>query len=140
MISKNIEKALQQQIALEGYSSAFYLSMASWMDCEGFEGTAAFFYRQSEVASFPEQDPESFANRADSFFVEPGAPEPDDVDTPDRVLPIDHRERRHIAARSAEAAHQCKVADSDELVNDAIAGNENVAADLDITAEQSAVG
>ncbi len=48
MISKNIEKALQQQIAVEGYSSAVYLSMASWMDAEGFEGSAAFFYKQSD--------------------------------------------------------------------------------------------
>jgi ferritin len=48
MISKAIEKALQQQIKLEAYSSAYYLSMASWMDCEGFEGTAAFLYVQSD--------------------------------------------------------------------------------------------
>jgi ferritin len=48
MISKNIEKSLQQQIALEGYSSSFYLSMASWMDVEGFEGTAAYLYKQSD--------------------------------------------------------------------------------------------
>lgn len=48
MISKNIEKALQQQIALEAYSSSYYLSMASWMDAEGFEGTAAFLYTQSD--------------------------------------------------------------------------------------------
>jgi ferritin len=48
MISKAIEKALQLQIALEGYSSAYYLSMASWMDTEGFEGTAAFLYGQSD--------------------------------------------------------------------------------------------
>lgn len=48
MLSKNIEKALQQQIALEGYASAYYLSMASWMDVEGFEGTAAYLYKQSD--------------------------------------------------------------------------------------------
>jgi ferritin len=48
MISKTIEKALQHQIALEAYSSAVYLSMASWMDAEGFEGAAAFFYKQSD--------------------------------------------------------------------------------------------
>lgn len=48
MISKNLEKAFQQQIALEAYASAFYLSLAGWMDTEGFEGTAAFFYQQSD--------------------------------------------------------------------------------------------
>lgn len=48
MLTKVIEKALQQQIALEAYASAYYLSMASWMDVEGFEGTAAFLYQQSD--------------------------------------------------------------------------------------------
>ena len=48
MNSEKIEKALQAQIALEAYASAYYLSMASWMDVSGFEGTAAFLYNQSD--------------------------------------------------------------------------------------------
>lgn len=43
-----LQQALQQQIAIESYSSSVYLSMASWMDAQGFEGTAAFLYRQSD--------------------------------------------------------------------------------------------
>lgn len=48
MLSKKVEKALNKQIALEGYASFLYLSMASWCDNEGFEGSAKFMHRQSE--------------------------------------------------------------------------------------------
>ncbi len=48
MIPKQIEDALNQQIALEGYASYLYLSMASWCDYEGLEGCARFMHRQSQ--------------------------------------------------------------------------------------------
>ena len=48
MLSQKILDALNQQIELEGYSSAAYLSMASWCDREGLEGCAQFFYAQAE--------------------------------------------------------------------------------------------
>ena len=48
MISKKMEEALNEQIALEGYASFLYLSMASWCDVQGLEGCAKFMYRQSE--------------------------------------------------------------------------------------------
>ena len=47
MLSKKIEKALNEQIALEGYASFLYLSMASWCDQQGLEGCSKFMYRQS---------------------------------------------------------------------------------------------
>ena len=47
MISKKMEKALNNQIALEGYASYLYLSMASWCDTEGLGGCATFMHRQS---------------------------------------------------------------------------------------------
>ncbi|MFN7118818.1 MAG: ferritin [Saprospiraceae bacterium] len=47
MIPKKIEDSLNQQIALEGYASFLYLSMASWCDFEGLEGCANFMHRQS---------------------------------------------------------------------------------------------
>lgn len=43
-----MEDALNQQIALEGYASFLYLSMASWCDKQGLQGCAAFMHRQSE--------------------------------------------------------------------------------------------
>jgi ferritin len=48
MLSKKMEKALNEQIALEGYASYLYLSMASWCEKKTLTGCAAFMFRQSE--------------------------------------------------------------------------------------------
>lgn len=48
MITKTIEAALNEQIALEGYASNLYLSMASWCDEQGLQGCAQFMYHQSD--------------------------------------------------------------------------------------------
>lgn len=48
MISEKMEKALNEQIGLEGYASQLYLSMAAWCDVQGLEGCTQFFHRQSE--------------------------------------------------------------------------------------------
>ena len=42
------EKMLNNQILLEGKSSSYYLSMASWCDKEGYSTSADFLYRHSE--------------------------------------------------------------------------------------------
>lgn len=48
MLSKKIEKLLQEQIEVESNSSYGYLAMASWCESNGMEGGAAFFYNQSD--------------------------------------------------------------------------------------------
>ncbi len=48
MLKENVQKALNEQIKLEAYSSNLYLSMASWADTHGFPGSAAFLYQQAE--------------------------------------------------------------------------------------------
>lgn len=48
MISQKMADAINQQIALEGYASFLYLSMASWCETQDLEGCAAFMHRQSE--------------------------------------------------------------------------------------------
>ena len=48
MISKKMENALNEQLALESYASFLYLSMASWCEQEALEGCAKFMHRQSE--------------------------------------------------------------------------------------------
>lgn len=48
MISKKIEKLLNQQIDLEADSSQFYLAMASWAERTGYNGVSAFMYRHSD--------------------------------------------------------------------------------------------
>lgn len=48
MVSKVIEKALNKQIDIENESSHFYLSMASWAETQGLNGTASFLYKHSD--------------------------------------------------------------------------------------------
>lgn len=48
MIIKEIEKALNAQIKLEGMASLQYLAMSSWAETNGYNGAAKFFYRQAE--------------------------------------------------------------------------------------------
>lgn len=48
MLSKVIEEALNQQIAVEAQSSQVYLAMASWAEVLGFEGIAKFMYSHSD--------------------------------------------------------------------------------------------
>jgi ferritin len=47
-MNKKIEKALNDQVAMEGNASNYYLAMAAWCAQNGFEGTAKFFHSQSE--------------------------------------------------------------------------------------------
>lgn len=48
MINKNVEKAINGQINVEGYSSQLYLAMASWCESNGYAGAANFLYVHSD--------------------------------------------------------------------------------------------
>jgi ferritin len=48
MISKTVEKAINEQIKREENSSRIYLSMASWSERNGFPGAANWLYVQTE--------------------------------------------------------------------------------------------
>lgn len=48
MLSKTIEKALNNQIKIEAESSQIYLAMACWAEVKGLEGVAGFMYDQSD--------------------------------------------------------------------------------------------
>ena len=48
MLSKKLEKALNEQIRIEAESSQTYLSMASWAEVKGLEGVAGFMYGHSD--------------------------------------------------------------------------------------------
>ena len=48
MLSKKLEKALNDQIRIEAESSQVYLSMASWAEVKGLEGIAGFMYSHSD--------------------------------------------------------------------------------------------
>ena len=48
MLSKTIEKVLNDQIRIESESSQIYLAMACWAEVKGLEGIAGFMYAQSD--------------------------------------------------------------------------------------------
>ncbi|NQV03710.1 MAG: ferritin [Bacteroidia bacterium] len=48
MVSKNVEKALNEQIMKEEHSSRIYLAMASWCERNGYPGASDFLYAQTE--------------------------------------------------------------------------------------------
>ncbi len=48
MIHKEIEDALNMQVASESDSSNLYLAMASWAETNGYEGSANFLYKHSD--------------------------------------------------------------------------------------------
>ena len=48
MLSKKIEKILNEQVTKEGYSSNLYLAMASWAEANGYPGVSQWFYSQSD--------------------------------------------------------------------------------------------
>tara|TARA_R110001592_G_scaffold162584_2_gene395908 strand:- start:35219 stop:35767 length:549 start_codon:yes stop_codon:yes gene_type:complete len=47
-LSIEVEKLLNEQIVLEGKSSASYLSMASWCETEGYANASNFLYAHSD--------------------------------------------------------------------------------------------
>jgi ferritin len=48
MISKKLEKAINDQIKLEEESSRIYMAMASWCEVKGLPGAARFLYQHSD--------------------------------------------------------------------------------------------
>ena len=48
MVTKNVEKAINEQIKREEHSSRIYLAMASWAERNGFPGAADWLYVQTE--------------------------------------------------------------------------------------------
>lgn len=47
-ISPAMKKALNTQIAMEAYASSYYLSMASWCETTGYDGSAKMLYAQAD--------------------------------------------------------------------------------------------
>lgn len=48
MLSKTIEKELNDQLELEIESSHFYMAMASWAEVKGYPGIAEFMFQHSD--------------------------------------------------------------------------------------------
>lgn len=48
MLSPLVSKALNKQIEVEGFSSQYYLAMASWAETQGLNGVSAFLYHHAD--------------------------------------------------------------------------------------------
>jgi len=48
MLSPQVSKALNKQIELEGFSSQYYLAMASWAETQGLNGVSSFLYTHAD--------------------------------------------------------------------------------------------
>lgn len=76
MISKQMEAALNQQIAFEGYASSLYLSMATWSDSKGLPGCTQFLRRQSEEEREHMLRIFEYLSDVDGFARTPGIEQP----------------------------------------------------------------
>lgn len=76
MLEKKINNALNDQIAMEAYASAYYLAMASWCEQKGFQGSANFFYKQSEEERMHMLKIFRYVNEADGRALSPAVPQP----------------------------------------------------------------
>ena len=47
-ISAKMKRSLNSQIAMEAYASQYYLSMASWCELTGYDGSAKFLHKQAD--------------------------------------------------------------------------------------------
>lgn len=48
MLKEKVEKALNEQVEREGFSSQLYLAMASWCEVNGYPGSASWLYVQAD--------------------------------------------------------------------------------------------
>jgi ferritin len=76
MISKTIEAALNQQIAMEAEASFTYLAMASWADTNGMEGAANFFYGHATEEHSHMMKIVHFVNEVGGHALIPAVPQP----------------------------------------------------------------
>jgi len=76
MISKKIEDTLNNQIALEGYSSQLYLAMASWAEKSGYNSTAKFLYTHAEEERMHMLKLFSYINDRGGHAIVPGVEQP----------------------------------------------------------------
>ena len=76
MLPKKVEEILNVQIKKEDYSSQLYLSMASWVESQGFEGVSNWLYAQAEEERIHMLKLVKYVNERDGLAVIPG------IDTP----------------------------------------------------------
>jgi ferritin len=77
MLSKTIQEALNNQVAMEAESSQAYLAMASWAEIQpGLDGITDFFYKQSDEERIHMLKLIRYINERGGFAVVPPLPQP----------------------------------------------------------------
>lgn len=76
MLSEKMVNALNEQIAMEGYASFLYLSMAGWFDTKSMKGCASFMYRQSAEEHMHMMKIFNYLIEMDSVAISPAIPQP----------------------------------------------------------------
>ena len=76
MISDKMTEQLNKQIALEGYASFLYLSMACWCEDQGLAGCAAFMHRQSGEERMHMLKIVHYINEVGGRVIVPAIPQP----------------------------------------------------------------
>ena len=97
MISKKMEKALNQQIVLEGYASFLYLSMATWCANEGLDGCEKFMHRQSEEERMHMLKIFEYMNEVDAMALTPAiAQVPHQFGTPQKMFDMVYKHEQKV--------------------------------------------
>ena len=77
MLSKSIQEALNNQVAMEAESSQAYLAMASWAEIQpGLQGVTDFFYKQSDEERIHMLKLIRFVNERGGFAMIPALEQP----------------------------------------------------------------
>ena len=77
MVSKPIQEALNNQVAMESESSQAYLAMASWAEIQpGLQGVTEFFYKQSDEERIHMLKLIRFINERGGFAMIPAIKQP----------------------------------------------------------------
>ena len=76
-MNTRVEKALNEQIEKEAFSSQFYLAMASWAETQGLNGTSKFLYTHSDEERFHMLKLIKFVNERGGKAIIPGLSQPE---------------------------------------------------------------
>ncbi len=108
MISKNMEKALNEQIALEGYASFLYLAMASWCDKQGLAGCAQFMHRQSAEERQHMLRIFHYLSEVDAFALTPAIKQPPhEFKTVQNMFEMVYKHEQKVTASINELLAKC---------------------------------
>ncbi len=76
MLKEKVEKALNDQIEIEAYSSQIYLSMASWAEKKGYPGISAFLYKHADEERIHMLKLFHYVNDRDGHAIVPALKQP----------------------------------------------------------------